>query len=124
MSQKPINALRPVDTEPCPLTEVYSYLLDITGQVDPQLHGIIGVPYRVRISITNQRTRNEVGHFAFRSFPHVFGMSVPPIRTLEKPPVAACVRKTAFGTRTALCTATTHFLRSPRAQRQGRFQRP
>jgi hypothetical protein len=29
MSQKPIKALRPVDTEPCPLTEVYSYLLDI-----------------------------------------------------------------------------------------------
>ena len=41
----------------------------------------IGVPKGARISAKNQLLRNEVGHFFLRSFPYVFGMSVPPTGT-------------------------------------------
>jgi hypothetical protein len=51
-----------------------------------QLLGTVGVPKEARTSTKNQRTRNEVGHFFFCRFSHVFGMSVPPTRTWRSCP--------------------------------------
>jgi hypothetical protein len=33
--------------------------------------------------LKNQCSSNEVGHFSFRRFSHVFGMSVPPSEDMQ-----------------------------------------
>jgi hypothetical protein len=40
-------------------------------------------PDQAVTSLINQRTSNEVGHFSFRRFSHVSGMSVPPNEDMQ-----------------------------------------
>jgi hypothetical protein len=47
-------------------------------------------PAGARITRKNQHPMNEVGHFSFRSYSHVFGMSVPPSRSSSSYPHAIC----------------------------------
>src|SRR5689334_16889406 len=47
------------------------------------VHNARAFPHQAVTSLINQYTSNEVGHFSFRRFSHVSGMSVPPNEDMQ-----------------------------------------